>query len=308
MTGLNLLEVVWNFQPNVIPGYKMPAWYGIMWALGFYLGFVILNRMYKSDKVPDHWMDKTFIYVLAGGVLGARLGHCLFYQPEYYLSKPLEILKIWEGGLASHGGAIGIIIAAYILSRRVTKTGTIWILDRLVVPTALAAFLIRMGNLFNSEIVGKPTGSDYGFKFIRHDISSFDATAITGKEPDEAYRLIADAPQYAQILADVPNRYPTQLFEAISYLFIFAVIFYLFWKTNSGSIRGFLTGVFFTLLFGVRFLVEFVKENQDGVDQKLESLNMGQYLSIPLVLIGLYLVFRNIKSLKKGKDNSTPAN
>lgn len=309
MNGIHLLEIVWNFHPNVIPGYTMPAWYGIMWALGFYLGFLILNKMYKSEKVPDAWMDKTFIYVLIGGVLGARLGHCLFYDPQYYLPNPIEILKIWEGGLASHGGAAGIILAAYLLHRRVTKTGTLWVLDRLVVPTALAGFLIRMGNLFNHEIVGMPTGNDSGFKFLRHDLSAQEVvnyTGVSGEEVSKGYDMIASDPQFAYILESIPNRHPAQLYEAICYLVIFFLIFFLYWKTNGAKIKGFLMGFFFIMIFGVRFVIEFIKENQDGFDRGLSGLNMGQYLSIPLVLVGVFFTFRHIKKLKKGKDTPIP--
>jgi phosphatidylglycerol:prolipoprotein diacylglycerol transferase len=306
---VTLLEIVWNFEPRVVPSWKMPAWYGIMWALGFYLGFIILNRMYKSEKVPEAWMDKTFIYVLIGGVLGARLGHCLFYQPDIYLKDPIQILYIWEGGLASHGGAIGIIIMSYILAKKVTKTSMLWVLDRLVVPTALAGFLIRMGNLFNHEIVGLATGTDSGFKFLRHDIPASYAMKITGKSYDklgEAYDLIATDPRYAEVLASVPNRYPAQLYEALCYLVIFGFIFFLYWKTNAAKLKGFLLGFFFVTVFGARFVIEFIKENQEGIDQGLTGLNMGQYLSFPLVAIGLFLMFRNIKNLKKGKDTEVP--
>ena len=302
---MQLLEVVWNFDPRVFEAYRMPAWYGIMWALGFYLGFVILNRMYKAEGVPESWMDKTFIYVLVGGVLGARLGHCLFYQPDYYLAHPVEILKIWEGGLASHGGAIGIIIASYLLAKNVTKTSMLWVLDRLVVPTALAGGLIRLGNLFNHEIVGKPTGTDAGFKFLRHDISQWEALRITNlpeSEVSKAYDLIATNPAYAYVLEAVPNRYPAQLYESIGYFIIFGLIFFLYWRTNASKLRGFLLGFFFVTIFGVRFMMEFIKENQEGIDQDLQGLNMGQYLSLPLILIGLFLMLRKMKSFKFGKD------
>ena len=166
----DLLFIEWNFNPRIINSLNTPRWYGLMWGLGFYLGFEILKRLYKKDVTPEEWeettskwLDKTFIYVLIGGVLGARLGHCLFYQPEYYLSNPIEILYIWEGGLASHGGAIGVIIATLLLNARVIKKSVLWILDRLVVPTALAAGLIRLGNLFNHEILGKTNRFCTGF-------------------------------------------------------------------------------------------------------------------------------------------------
>ncbi|UKN02764.1 prolipoprotein diacylglyceryl transferase [Paracrocinitomix mangrovi] len=308
MANFTLLEIVWNFHPNVIPGYKIPAWYGIMWALGFYFGFIIVNRMYKSEKVPADWMDKTFMFTLLGGVLGARLGHCFFYQADYYLANPIEIIKIWEGGLASHGGAIGVIITSIFISRKYFKRSVLWVLDRLVVATAMVGGLIRLGNLFNHEIVGVPTGTDSGFKFLRHDIGAGEALAITGENNvGAAYDQIANNPEFAQVLAEVPNRYPAQLYEAIFYFITFGILFFLYWKTNAGKIKGFLLGVFFILVFGFRFFIEFIKSNQaDGFMEsgleKTEGLNMGQYLSIPLVLIGLFLTFRFIGKLKKGKD------
>lgn len=284
----------------------MPVWYGIMWALGFLVGLKILQKMYESEKAPEKLLDQSFIYVLIGGILGARLGHCLFYQPDYYLANPIEIIKIWEGGLASHGGAIGIIITSYLLTRKYADITLLWLLDRFVVPTAFAAGLIRLGNLFNHEIVGKVTGSDFGFKFLRHDIHPSTASSITKTDPGvpgKAYDLIANDPTYAELLASVPNRYPAQLYEAICYFIIFAVLMFLYWKTNAAKLKGMIAGAFFIMLFGARFFIEFIKENQDGVDQNLSGLNMGQYLSIPLVLIGCYFVFRKIKSLKKGKDS-----
>ncbi len=308
----DLLYINWTIDPRVISSWNTPRWYGLMWALGFYLGFLILNRIYKNEKSPDAWMDKTFIYVLVGGVLGARLGHCLFYQPDVYLSNPIEILYIWEGGLASHGGAIGIIIAAILLNRNIINKGILWILDRLVVPTALSAFLIRLGNLFNHEILGKKTDAFFGFKFLRDGESSnlvLEATNTTGITSDNysdklnaAYNEVASDPsKYADVFAAIPARYPAQLIEALCYLVFFGILMWLYWKTNAGQIKGFLLGVFFILVFGARFFIEFIKENQDGIDQSLEGLNMGQYLSIPLVLIGLFFVFKGAKSLKKLK-------
>ena len=266
---MNLLYITWDVNPSVIPAWNMPRWYGVMWAVGFYLGFMILNKMYKKEKVPADWMDKTFIYILVAGILGARLGHCLFYQPDIYLANPIEILKIWEGGLASHGGALGIIIAVYFLNKRVIHQSMLWILDRLVVPTALAACLIRLGNLFNHEIVGAPTDLPWGFYFTLND-------------------------------AEIVPRHPAQLYEAIAYLLVFGLLIFLYWKTNASRLTGFLLGIFFTLSFGARFLIEFIKEDQVDFEASM-TLNMGQILSIPLALFGFYLVFKNLKGLKKGE-------
>jgi prolipoprotein diacylglyceryl transferase len=274
-----------------------------MWLLGYLIGLKILERMFKHEKVPMEWADKTFMYVLLGGILGARLGHCLFYDWGYYSQHPFEILYIWQGGLASHGGAIGILIAAYLLSKKVTKKPMVWILDRIAVPTAFAGFLIRLGNLFNSEIVGKVTDSSLGFKFIRHDIPAEWAMTETGTSTvKDAYDAIANNPSFADILDSVPVRYPSQLIEAIAYLFIFVIMMYLYWKSNAKDLLGFLTGTFFILVFGARFFIEYLKIEQGGTDSNLGLLNMGQILSIPLVLVGFYLVLRHLKSLKFTKN------
>ena len=313
---MNLAFVTWNFNPSVIPGWDIPRWYGIMWALGFYLGFLILNRMYKSEKVPEDWMDKTFMYVLIGAILGARLGHLFFYEPwfdqvnaagqvgrEGFFSHPLSILKIWEGGLASHGGVVGIAVATYILSKKVTKKHVLWVIDRVVVPTGIAGALIRLGNLFNHEIVGKETTSSIGFKFLRNDIYAGSAMTDTGTNtPQAAYDAIANNPSFAYMLDAVPVRYPAQLIEAICYFIIFAIMFFLYWRTNASKLQGFLTGMFFTLVFGARFFIEYLKVPQGGTDLGLGLLNTGQKLSIPLVLFGLFLIFRKVKQLSFGKE------
>lgn len=268
---MNLLYLTWDVDPRVISDWNTPRWYGIMWVLGLYLGFLVIKKMFKAEKVPDTWLDKIFIYTILGAIIGARLGHCLFYQPDYYLSNPIEILKIWEGGLASHGGVAGIIISSIIYSRRVSKRSLFWILDRLAVPTALAGCFIRLGNLFNHEIVGIPTDLPWGVHFTLND-------------------------------AEIIPRHPAQVYEALAYLLIFGVMMYLFWKTNAARLKGFLIGAFFVMVFTGRFLIEFVKEHQEGIDQKLDVINMGQILSIPLILLGLFLVLRMIKELKKGRD------
>lgn len=305
---MNILEIVWNFEPRVIPSLQLPAWYGIMWALGFLIGYKIMERMLKSENAPPEWMDKILMYSLIGGILGARFGHIFFYDWDAYKDNPIDMLKIWEGGLASHGGAIGMIIAAFLLSKYVTKQSILHLLDRLVVPTALAAFLIRMGNLFNHEIVGKITNSDFGFKFLRHDISGSEASLLTGVQDDlhKAYSLIAHDSRFAEVLASVPNRYPAQLYEGICYLFIFGLLMWLFWRTNAAQLKGFLLGVFFVLLFSARFFIEYIKEGQGGTDDlnfvATYGMNVGQALSLPLVIFGLFVVVRRVKDFKIGKN------
>lgn len=300
---MDILEIVWNFEPRVIPAWKLPAWYGLMWALGFIIGFRIMERMILREQQPKELMDKVLIYTLLGGILGARFGHVFFYDWASYKDNPIDMLKIWEGGLASHGGAIGIIIASWFLARTIQGKDLMWLLDHLVVPTALAGFLIRLGNLFNHEIVGKATGTDYGFKFLRHDIPDWQAIQATGTDNlHDAFTQIANEPQFAYLLEQIPNRHPAQLYEAIAYLVIFGLMFFLYWRTTARSLKGFLLGTFLATIFGARFVIEYFKEVQGGTDDGNlfgGALNMGQILSIPLVLFGLYLVFRSIGKLKK---------
>jgi prolipoprotein diacylglyceryl transferase len=194
--------------------------------------------------------------MILGTVIGARLGHCLFYNPDYYLSHPLEILMVWKGGLASHGAAIGILTAIYLFVKKRPKFTYLWVMDRIVITVALAAFFIRMGNLFNSEIVGKPTDLPWGFVFTSID--------------------------------NIP-RHPAQLYEAIAYLIIFFILFFQYKKQKENIRDGFLFGEFLIGIFGFRFFVEFIKENQSLFENSM-SLNMGQILSIPLVILGIYLL------------------
>ena len=159
--------VVWDVDPYIFHiGSRPIAWYGLFWAMVFIVGYYIMKSIYKKEKLNDNQLDMLWMYMLISTILGARLGHCLFYEPSYYLSNPVEILKIWEGGLASHGGAIGILIGLFIYARKIKKP-YIWILDRIVVPVAIAGAFIRFGNLMNSEIYGEPTTLPWGFKFVR---------------------------------------------------------------------------------------------------------------------------------------------
>ena len=197
-------------------------------------------------------------------------------------------------GLASHGAAIGIIIAMWIYGKRVIKKPLLWVLDRLVIPTALGGMFVRLGNLFNSEIVGKPTGTDSGFKFIRDDIHAQEAITKTGiRNINKAYDAIATKSQFADLLASVPNRYPTQIYEAAGYLVSFFILWYIYWKTDKKEMLGYIFGAFMVLIWGVRFIIEFFKEWQGGIETWFNiGLNTGQLLSIPMILTGLYFMFR----------------
>lgn len=251
--------IYWDVSPEIFRiGVFALRWYSLLFALGFLIGLQILTWMYNRENKPLKDLDRLFIDVLAGTIIGARLGHCLFYDPAYYLSHPLEILMIWRGGLASHGGAIGILTAMYIYSRGRKDQPYLWVLDRIVVPIALAGMLIRIGNLFNSEIIGKATTVPWAFIFARVD--------------------------------QVP-RHPAQLYEALIYGLIFIYLLRLYKRKSPEIPHGYLLGNFLVLIFGSRFFVEFVKVRQEAYGESF-PLTTGQWLSIPMVIVGLYLFWR----------------
>jgi len=264
-------SIFWNVSPEIVKlGPISLRWYGLLFALGFVFGYIIMTKFYKLEKKPQADLEQLSIYVILGTVIGARLGHCLFYDPVYYLSNPLEMIKVWEGGLASHGAAIGIPFSIYLLTKKQKDKTILWILDRLVIVVALAAVLIRLGNLFNSEIIGKATEVPWAFIFARVD--------------------------------DVP-RHPAQLYEAIFYLISFVILYFTYMKTQRKSKQGFIFGLFLVLIFGFRFFVEFLKVEQSAFEKGM-ILDMGQLLSIPFVLGGFYLIFRKEKEIANKKVKS----
>ena len=272
--------ILWNPSPEVftIPVINWPVrWYGLMWALAFIAGHFFMNRIYKAEGRTEKALDSLTLYIILGTVLGARFGHCLFYGPwfdefnnygqlinEGYLSHPLNMLKVYEGGLASHGGAIGIIVAMILYCRK-QKENWLWLFDRMVIIVPLAAMFIRIGNLINSEIIGHVTNVPWAFIFSRED--------------------------------NLP-RHPAQLYEAIYCLFLF-VFMYWFWKNKREKVGpGFMFGLLCVLLFVERFIDEFFKENQVDFENSL-PINMGQILSLPFILIGLFMIWRSYHQLQK---------
>ena len=258
------LTVKWDLDPAILHSPLEIRYYGLFFALSFLLGYWLVKRMSKDDGLTDKDMDRLLIYVMIATVLGARLGHVFFYDWADYKDNLIDIFKIWEGGLASHGAAIGIIISLWLLSRRHKYMTMLFSLDRAVVAIALAAFFIRMGNLMNSEIVGEPTDAPWGFWFTRLD-------------------------------AEPVYRHPTQLYEALCYLLIFGFLYWLYKKRKAGNRPGLLFGAFLVLLFTTRFLLEFTKVNQASFIDESELINMGQILSIPFIITGLFFIVRAMK-------------
>jgi prolipoprotein diacylglyceryl transferase len=203
-------------------------------------------------------------------------------------------------GLASHGAAIAIIIAMYFFSKNIMKRPLLWVLDRVVIPVASGAIFVRIGNFFNSEIVGKETTSSFGVRFVRDHFSARDAMARTQiSNAKDAYHAIVTDPKFATVLQEVPSKHPAQLYESISYVFVFGILFFLYWKTNVREKLGFLFGLFLVLLWSVRFVVEYVKESQGGIEEYLGLFSTGQWLSIPFILVGLYFVFNAEKPIEE---------
>ena len=257
--------ITWEVDPEIFRiGSFAIRWYGLFFALSFLLGYLIFQKFFKKEGVSIEVLDKLVIYMFFGTLIGARLGHCLFYEPDYYLSNPIEIFKIWKGGLASHGAAIGIIVALYLFARN-TKKPFFWIIDRIVIVVALAGFFIRMGNLMNSEIYGIQTSLPWGFIFVRNN--------------------------------ETVAKHPTQIYEALSYLIIFLALLRIYFNKNGKIYGGYLFGLFLITVFTARFLIEFIKENQVGFEESL-PLNMGQFLSIPLIVLGIVMIWQAYKKKK----------
>ena len=254
-----LLDIPWNINPEIFSVGKFAIrWYGLLFASSFFFGYLIMAGFFKKEKIPEEVLDRLTLYMALGTIIGARLGHCLFYEPGYYLSNPVEILMVWHGGLASHGAGIGIFIALYLFAKK-SKKSYLWILDRVAVVVALSGFFIRTGNLMNSEIYGVETNLPWGFVFLRN--------------------------------GETVPKHPTQIYEALAYLFVFILLYFIY-KRNQGMFKsGLLFSLFMIFVFGFRFFIEFIKNNQVAFESGM-MLNMGQWLSIPFVLFGIILLYK----------------
>lgn len=367
----NVLEyVVWSPNPAIFSSFERLRWYSLLFALGFIISQQIMIYIFRKEGHDERLVDKLTIYMVIATILGARLGHVLFYEPERYLSSPLDILKVWEGGLASHGAAIGILFALWLYVRKVPTQNYLWVVDRIVIVVAMTGALIRMGNLMNSEIGGKPTGNDSGFVFARDteeilETLKLPISNIEGYEPEERkgeltgngivpvnFRIEISKGGYEEqdlrsaietdvkyvltqfrssknYLSEDPStaldytltdrgdhylvtvktfgiaKYPTQIYEALSYFIIFLCLLAGWFKYKERLPDGLYLGLFLISVFGMRFIWEFLKENQVEFEENL-ALNMGQTLSIPLVIVGIALVIYALKNgLKPEKIHGT---
>jgi phosphatidylglycerol:prolipoprotein diacylglycerol transferase len=267
--------IVWSPTPEIFEitisgiGTIAPRWYGLLFAMGFVFGYIVMLKIFKKERIAVRILDQLATYMIIATIIGARLGHVLFYEPRSYFSDPIQILQVWKGGLASHGAGIAIIIALLLFSRKNNKP-FIWIFDRISIVIALAGFFIRSGNLMNSEIYGMATTLPWGFKFVNVDPSL------------------------------IP-KHPTQIYEALAYLLIFVFLWVVYLKRDGKPRPGFLFAMFMILVFSFRFFIEFLKEPQVAFESGM-SLNMGQLLSIPFIVLGvatLIAIYRKKDDIKK---------
>ena len=315
---MHLLGITWNPNETLFNiGFVQIKYYNLLWIIAFALGWYLMKRIFDNEKKTVEQLDSLFIHTVLGTMLGARLGHVIFYDWAYYKDHLLEILLpiresstgsllfgLIDGyeftgftGLASHGATIGVIIGMYIYTRKNPGFNLLWILDRMVVPFSIGAFCVRLGNFFNSEINGKIVDKSFIFatRFIRDsdDLHPSKALAITKEKTlNAAYDAIENNPKFSEYLSEIPYRHPAQLYEGVCYIFVFILIYYLYWKTDKKNKKGYLLGLFLVLLWTVRFFVEFVKKSQGGFEESLGLLSTGQWLSLPFIAIGLYLMFR----------------
>ena len=251
--------IIWDVDPMLVDSFVKIRWYGLMFALGFWIGYNIVDKMFRREGAPEKWLGALLLWTVAGTLIGARLGHVFFYEWDYYSQHTDQIWRIWEGGLASHGGTIGIIIGVLLFSLITTKRSPLWTFDRLVIPIALVGAMIRIGNLRNSEIYGGPTSLPWGFVFVRgHEYPGLPC-------------------------------HPTQIYEALCYVALFGLLMWMYWKKNAQQRPGLIFGTFLTILFGCRFIIEFIKNDQVAREATM-TLNLGQQLSLPFIALGIFMI------------------
>lgn len=300
------LSIVWNPSKGIDLGFFTLHYYSLLWVAAFGLGWYIMKRIFIREGESMEKLDKLFINTMVATMLGARLGHVIFYQPELFREDFFSVFLPFRfnpefkftgfTGLASHGAAIAVILAMIWYSKKIIHRPLLWVLDRVAIPVTSGGILIRIANFINSEILGSVTTKDMptAVKFIRGEdnLTEGIVTRITGeKDVNKAYDIIEHGNGFGVILDGIPYRHPAQLYEAFGYVFVFFIIYLMYWKTDARKKHGLIFGVFLVLLWSVRFGVEFVKQSQGGIEGENPILSTGQWLSIPFILVGFYLIF-----------------
>ncbi len=304
----HFLSFTWNPPTGIDLGFYTIQYYSLMFVIAFITGWYVMKRIYKREEVPMEKLDSLFIYMVLAILIGARLGHVIFYQPELFRDDFFSVFLPFRTkpefeftgfqGLASHGAAIGIIIAIYFYNKKVLKKPILWIFDRVIIPVSIGAIFVRIGNFINSEIIGKEVESEsfpFSVRFIRNYYRESEAMGITNtKDVNSAYNAIENNPQFAEYLAKVPWVHPAQLYEAFGYILVSIILWYVYWKTDKRKQLGYIFGLFLVLLWTVRFIAEIFKKSQDGfADGANAVLSTGQWLSIPFIIAGVYFMMKS---------------
>jgi len=300
-------KIVWNPSIGLDLGFYTIHYYSLMFVVAFSLGYYLMKKIYQSEGESMEHLESVFMYSVIATLLGARLGHVFFYDWGYYQDNLFEILLPFKfspkfeftgfQGLASHGAAIAFVIAMHLYSKNVIKKQTLWTLDRVTIPAAFGGIFVRIGNFFNSEIIGNVTDAVTGVKFVKSEISQYQVVKLTGiKKASKAYDALVNNPKYQSVLDNLDFRHPAQLYEAFGYIFVSFILLFFYWKTDKKNAPGFLFGIYMLLIFFVRFLVEFVKKSQGGFEDTLGNiLSTGQWLSIPFMIAGIYFLVSSSK-------------
>ncbi len=295
------MNLIWNPSTGIDLGFFTIHYYSLMFVVAFSLGFYLMKKIFIRENIDEEKLDSIFMYAVIATLLGARLGHVFFYDWAYYKNNLLEILLPvrfspsfeFTGfqGLASHGAAIAFVISMYLYSKNVIHKPVLWVLDRVTIPAAFGGIFVRIGNFFNSEIIGNITSGPMGVKFVQSEVSRNQAVNLTGiKNVKSAYQELVINPKFTSVLEVLPFRHPAQLYEAFGYVFVSFILYYLYWKTTKRTQLGFLFGSYMLLIFSVRFVVEFVKKSQGGFESILGMFSTGQWLSIPFIAVGIYFL------------------
>jgi prolipoprotein diacylglyceryl transferase len=312
-----LLGFNWNPDGTLFNiGFIQIKYYNLLWILTFVVGWFLMKKIFKKERKSMEQLDSLFMHCVISIILGARLGHVIFYDWDYYKNHLLEILLpirenatetllgfiegyefIGFAGLASHGATIGALLALFLFSKKHKDISFLWILDRVAVVSAIGTAFVRVGNFFNSEINGNIVDKSFVFatRMIRDsdDMPSYKAMQLTKENTaNAAFKAIEYKPEFAGILQEIPYRHPVQLYEAFFYLLLFGILWYTYWKTNKRKKQGFLFGLFMIGLWSSRFVAEYFKKSQGGFEDTWGTFSTGQWLSIPLILLGLFFMFK----------------
>jgi len=300
-------KIVWNPSVGIDLGFFTIHFYSLMFVVAFSLGYYLMKKIYLNEGESMEHLESVFMYSVIATLLGARMGHVIFYQSELITQDFFSIFLPFQfkpefkftgfQGLASHGAAIAFVIAMYLYSKKVIKKNTLWTLDRVTIPAAFGGIFVRIGNFFNSEIIGNVTDVSTGVKFVQSEVSEYQVVKLTGiKKASKAYDALVNNPKYQSVLDNLDFRHPAQLYEAFGYIFVSFILLFLYWKTDKRNAPGFLFGTYMLLIFFVRFLVEYVKKSQGGFEDSLgDILSTGQWLSIPFMLVGIYFLISSNK-------------